>query len=311
MDRTISLTQTGANQIDLLVACAKGAGAACGTSTSTSATISNVQRPYAAVRSSGPIVGAWLSEVGGASQGANSFEVCEPQTRPAARTTSRSPSTSPPASRTASTSRIRPIRSGSGRARRTSSAAGPIQAPFASEYRDNLANGCTGPFAVNTSDPSCADAGTSPYDCVKLVNGVKTGGSSRVSPGRIADAPPEGYRYYCKNNWTDNNHGGVPIIPADDSRVIPVFVMPFGSTDGSGNPLLASGYVPIQTFATFYVTGFAGDPCASDDPAAGGRRQRLARRPFFKYIDTVNTGGDSGTACQAGSLGRCVAVMTR
>ena len=64
--------------------------------------------------------------------------------------------------------------------------------------------------------------------------------------------------YYCKNNWTNNNNGGVPIIPADDSRVIPVFVMPYGSTDASGNPLLASGYVPIQTFATFYVTGFAG-----------------------------------------------------
>ena len=76
---TISLKQAGANKIDLLVACTKGSGAACGTSTSTSKTISNVQRPYAAGTASGPISGAWLSEVGGASQDANSFEVCEPQ----------------------------------------------------------------------------------------------------------------------------------------------------------------------------------------------------------------------------------------
>ena len=103
----------------------------------------------------------------------------------------------------------------------------------------------------------------------------------------------------------------MPIIPPDDSRLIPVFVMPFGSTDGSGDPLLASGYVPIQTFATFYVTGFAGDPCASDDPQPPGAGNAWIVGHFFKYIDPVNSGGDSDTACQPGSLGRCVAVMTK
>ena len=38
----------------------------------------------------------------------------------------------------------------------------------------------------------------------------------------------------------------VPIIPANDSRLITVFVMPYGSTDASGNPLLKSGYVALQ-----------------------------------------------------------------
>ena len=51
---TVSLKQAGTNPINLLVTCTKGTGAACGTSTSTSATISNVQRPYAAGASSGP-----------------------------------------------------------------------------------------------------------------------------------------------------------------------------------------------------------------------------------------------------------------
>ena len=166
------------------------------------------------------------------------------------------------------------------------------------------------PFAVNTSDPTCAAAGTSPYDCVKLVNGVKNGPFRQGLSDHIADSPPTGEHYYCKNNWTDNNHGGVPIIPADDSRLIAVFVMPYGSTD-TGNPLLGSGYVPIQTFATFYVTGFEGDPCSSDDPApptpetpgssaisssTSTRQQRRSQRHPLRPRD---------------SLGRCVAVMTK
>jgi Flp pilus assembly protein TadG len=308
---TISLKQAGANKIDLLVACTKGSGAACGTSTSTSKTIPNVQRPYAAGTASGPISGAWLSEVGGASQDANSFEVCEPQ-NPAGCTHNLAVTINVAASLQNSQHYADPsysIRIGTSQGNVVG--CGANASPSASEYRQNLANGCTGPFAVNTSDPTCAAAGTSPYDCVKLVNGVKNGPFQQGLADRIANSPPTGTHYYCKNNWTDNNNGGVPIIPADDSRVIPVFVMPYGSTDGSGNPLLPSGYVPIQTFATFYVTGFAGDPCASDDPQPSGGGNAWLVGHFFKYIDTVNSGGTSDTPCEPGSLGRCVAVMTK
>jgi Putative Flp pilus-assembly TadE/G-like len=308
---TISLKQAGANQINLLVTCAKGNGAACGKSTSTSATISNVQRPYAAGAASGPISGAWISEVGGASQDANSFEVCESQNATGC-THNLAVTIDVAASLQNSqhfTDATYPIRIGTSQGNVVGCGANP--SPSASQYRQNLGQGCTGPFAVNTSDQTCTTAGTSPYDCVKLVSGVKNGPFQQGLSDRIVNSPPTGDHYYCKNNWTDNNNGGVPTIPADDSRLITVFVMPYGSTDASGNPLLGSGYVPIKTFATFYVTGFAGDPCSSDDPAPSNAGNAWLVGHFIKYVEPVNNEGGSGNLCDPKSLGPCVAVMTK
>jgi hypothetical protein len=308
---TVSLKQAGANQINLLVSCAKGTGAACGSSKSTSATISNVQRPYAAGTASGPITGAWVSEIGGASQDANSFEVCENQdknqcshnlvvTVNVAASLQNSQHYADPTDA---------IRIGTSQANVVGCGANP--SPSASQYRQNLGQGCTGPFAINTSDPACTAAGTSPYDCVELVNGVKNGPFQQGLSDHIVNSPPAGDQYYCKNNWTNNNNGGVPIIPANDSRLISVFVMPYGSTDASGNPLLGSGYVPIQNFATFYVTGFAGDPCSSDDPAPPNAGNAWLVGHFIKYVDPNNNNVGSGGACDPSSLGPCVAVMTK
>jgi Putative Flp pilus-assembly TadE/G-like len=308
---TISLKQAGANQINLVVSCTKGTGAACGKSTSTSATISNVQRPYAAGTASGPITGAWLSEVGGASQDANSFEVCESQ-NPAGCTHSLVVTIDVAASLQDSqhfADPNYPIRVGTSQGDVVG--CGANASPSGSQYRQNLGQGCTGPFALNSSDPTCAAAGTSPYDCVLLVSGVKNGPFQQGLSDRIVNSPPAGDQYYCQNNWTNNNNGGVPIIPANDSRLITVFVMPYGSTDASGNPLLKSGYVPIKSFATFYVTGFAGDPCASDDPAPPNAGNAWLVGHFIKYINPNDNGGDNGTVCDPSSLGPCVGVMTK
>jgi hypothetical protein len=306
---TISLNQAGANQVNLLVTCAKGNGAACGNTTSTSATISNVQRPYAVGTASGLISSATLSE-GGLSD-ANSFEVCESQnaagcihtlvvTVDVAASLQNSQHFADP---------TYPIRLGTSQGDVVGCGANP--SPSASQYRQNLGQGCTGPFTVNTSDLTCATAGTSPYDCVELVSGVKNGPFQMGLSDRIANSPPAGDHYYCKNTWTNNNNGGVPIIPPDDSRLITVFVMPYGSTDASGKPLLPSGYVPIKSLATFYVTGFAGDPCASDDPAPPNAGNAWLVGHFIKYIDPNDNGGDSNTPCDPSSLGPCVAVMTK
>jgi hypothetical protein len=308
---TISLNGAAENQINLAITCTKGTGAACGKTTSTSATISNVQRPYAAGTASGPISGAWLSEIGGASKDADSFQVCESQntagcshnlvvTIDVGASLQNSQHYSDP---------TYPIRLGTSQGNVVGCGANP--SPSASQYRQNLTTGCTGPFAVNTSDPTCAAAGTSPYDCVELVNGVKNGPFQQGLGAAIATSPRPGKQYYCKNNWTNNNNGGVPIIPANDSRLIGVFVMPYGSTDASGNPLLSSGYVPIKSFATFYVTGFAGDPCASDDPAPPNAGNAWLVGHFIKYVNPNDNDGGSGTLCDPNSLSPCVAVMTK
>ena len=308
---TVSLKQAGTNPINLLVTCTKGTGAACGTSTSTSATISNVQRPYAAGTSSGLITSALITEVGPQTPDANSFEVCEAQdnnqcthnlavTINVAGSLQNSQHFADPSYA---------VRVGTSQGNVVGCGANP--SPSGSQYRQNLANGCTGPFAVNTSDPTCAAAGTSPYDCVKLVNGVKNGPFQQGLSDHIVNSPPSGDHYYCTNNWENNNNGGVPVIPADDSRLISVFVMPYGSTDASGNPLLGSGYVPIKSFATFYVTGFAGDPCSSDDQAPPNAGNAWLVGHFIKYVNANDNVGNSGTLCNPSALGPCVAVMTK
>jgi Putative Flp pilus-assembly TadE/G-like len=305
---TVSLKQAGANQINLLVACTKGSGAPCGSSTS--ATISNVQRAYAAGTSSGPITGAWISEVGGATQDADSYEVCEAQnnntcthnlvvTVDVAGTLQDTQHFSDPSYA---------VRIGTSQGNVVGCGANP--SPSASQYRANLAQGCTGPFQLNTSDPTCTQATVSPFDCVLLVSGVKNGPFQQGLTDRIVTSPPAGSHYYCANNWVNNNSGGVPIIPANDSRLISLFVMPYGSTDSSGAPLLKSGYVPIQNFATFYVTGFAGDPCASDDPAPPNAGNAWVVGHFIKYISTVG-GNTNQVSCTQTTFGNCVAVLNK
>jgi hypothetical protein len=311
---TISLNGAGENQIKLLVTCAKGTGAACGKTTSTSGTVANVQTPYATGAASGPIFGAWLSANGGATQDANSFEVCEPQD--GNQCTHNLVVTIDVASATLQNSQhyadpaytIRP-----GTSQGDVVGCGANAGHSGSDYRDNLASGCTGPFAINNSDPTCAAANTSPYDCLLVVGGVKTGPFGQGLAAAIATSPPRGKRYYCSNNWTDNNNGGVPVIPANDSRLIGVFVMPYGSTDTNGNPLLTTGYVPIKSFAMFYVTGFANDPCSSDapQPASVKNGQAWVVGHFIKYINPNDNPVNNGTLCDLSSLSPCVAVMTK
>src|SRR5262249_28823330 len=136
--------------------------------------------------------------------------------------------------------------------------------------------------------------------------GVKEGPFQQGMNDRIVASPPNGGQYYCPNNWTNNNQGGVPVLPHNDSRIVEVFIIPYGSMDANGNPLLSSGYVPIQSFAAFYVTGSDGVGCSSDSPSPNAQ----VTGHFIKYIDTLG-GGTGGGGCVLSSLGTCVAVLTK
>jgi Flp pilus assembly protein TadG len=311
---TITLQQTGSNQINLLVTCTKGTGAACGSTSSTSATITNVQRPYAAGTSSGAIAGAWISELGGATQDANSYEVCEAQDGNSCThnlIVTADVTGSLQASQHFSDPNY-PIRIGTSNGNVVG--CGANASPSGSQYRINLGQGCTGPFQLNTTDPTCANATVSPFDCVVLASGIKNGPFGQGIDDRVVNAPPNGGHYYCPNNWVDNNGGAAPIIPNDDSRIITLFVMPYGSTDANGVPLLKSGYVPIQDFATFYVTGWGqqggqGDPCGSDAGAPSNAGNAWIVGHFITYVSTV--GGAGSGSCVVNSLNQCVATLTK
>lgn len=294
---------SGSKEISLLVKCKQETTSAC-PAKSTEATVKDVHRAYSANSTrSGSIGGAWVSEVGGQPQDANSYEVCEAQNG------------------NSCTHKLVVTVDVEGSLANAASFADPLrQLKFegnhgvivgcppttgegASEFREHLEKGCPGTYGINTADPSCT-SNSEPFDCLKVdINGKKTGALKGLA-ARI-EKETSTRHFYCANNWQNTNGGGVPQIPKNDSRIVEVFVMPYGSINEAGQAILASGRVPIQDFAVFYVTGFSGDKCSSD-PSTGNAE---IVGHFIKYINTVNNGG--GQKCVLNSLGTCVAILTR
>jgi Flp pilus assembly protein TadG len=289
---------SGSREVSLVVECKKEAGSPCEKTSNSSATIKNVHRIYAASESgSGPITGAWISEVGGAAQGANSFEACEGCTHKLVVTVDVGGSL---ADAQKFSDPVYHMRFGSPQAEVVGCE--PGKEASGSDYRDSLSKGCQHRYKINTSDPNCTSK-TEPYDCIGFASGVKTGPFSQGLEKRLATEVPSGTKYYCANNWTNSNAGGVPLLPGDDSRIIQVFIEPYAAN--------GSKSVPIQDFATFYVTGWDGDGCKStthpDD--AAGKGEVVGH--FVKYINTLGNQEGGGPKCSLNSLGQCVAVLTR
>jgi hypothetical protein len=281
-----------------VVECKKEAGSPCEKTANSSATIKDVHRIYAASESgSGTIAGAWISEVGGLAQDANTFEVCEGCTHKLVVTVDVAGSL---ADAQQYSDPLYHMRFGSPQAEVVGCEPGKEASGAA--YRENLARGCQHTYQINTSDPNCTSK-AEPYDCIGLASGVKTGPFAQGLADRFINEPPTGTKFYCPNNWTNSNGGNVPLIPSDDSRVIQLFVEPYAAT--------GSNSAPIQDFATFYVTGWDGDSCNStthpEDSAAKGE----VVGHFVKYINTVSNQEGGGPKCTLNSLGQCVAVLTR
>jgi hypothetical protein len=95
------------------------------------------------------------------------------------------------------------------------------------------------------------------------------------------------------------------VIPNNDPRIVQVFIMPYGSVNSEGKSVLGSGEVPIQDFASFYVTGFPGDSCESDPKT--GNAEIVGH--FIKYVNVVPESG-TGEGCKLESFGTCHAVLT-
>jgi hypothetical protein len=281
---------TGSNGIDLTVKCdATVTGSPCYTGKSknnTSATISDVQRAYAAgSATSGTIENAIVSENGVGD--ANSFALGSTHnlsvTVDVAGSLQDAQSVSDP---------LYVMRFGSST---SASQTGAVACPPGGQggFKTNLINGCSGLYAINTTDAACANTDpTKPTgaDCVNTDNGLKTGQLRQGLSTRFANAS-------CPNHWSS-----YPNIPNDDPRIVAVFITAYGSFGGSGN----TAY-PIQNFAAFYVTGWDGDPCGSDD--AAGKDQLVGH--FIKYINPFDSSGGGTQLCQPNSFGTCVAVLTR
>jgi Putative Flp pilus-assembly TadE/G-like len=176
--------------------------------------------------------------------------------------------------------------------------------PSYPNLRDEIANGCSPSYTINTGQacPSTLTALWStaqPWNCV----GTQTGSSvGQVTQGMQLRILGGANTCTAPNNWSQ-----FPNFPAGDPRILPVFLTPFGTFDGSGN-----GVFPVEGFAYFYVTGWGGngnntDPCTSDDTAASG----YIVGHFIKYVEKLDSQGGSGQACDPTTFTSCVAVMTQ
>jgi hypothetical protein len=172
--------------------------------------------------------------------------------------------------------------------------------PDLSNLRLEIAQGCAPQYEINTG-AACPPGASSlwatpqPWDCVAIQTGGAVGQLEQGMQIRILGGV--GNTCTAPNNWAS-----FPNLPQDDPRIVPVFVTPFGTFQGSGNET-----VPVSNFATFYVTGWDSSPCAGDDPVPD---KGYIVGHFIKYIFALNTGGGSGELCNFNAFGSCIAVMT-
>jgi hypothetical protein len=288
---------SGSKEVSLLVECKKQTGSPC-EAANTSATIKDVHRIYAASEArSGTIAGAWISEAGGLAQDANTFEACTGCSHKLVVTVDVSGSL---ADAQKYSDPLYHMRFGSSQAEVVGCEPGKEASGAA--YREHLAQGCEHSYQINTADPNCTSK-TEPYDCIGFASGVKTGPFSQGLNDRLVSSPPAGKKFYCPNNWTNSNGGGVPLIPSDDSRVIQLFIEPYAANGANS--------APIQDFATFYVTGWDGDSCKSTSHPDDSTSKGEIVGHFVKYINTLSNQEGGGPKCSTNSLGQCVAVLTR
>jgi hypothetical protein len=191
--------------------------------------------------------------------------------------------------------------------------------PNYSQLKDELANGCRPQYTRNTGQTCPAGASAlwatvQPWNCAAIQTGqaanqVPAGLNTRILG---SDKPST---CTVPNRWPDVNGDGQPDYNVGDPRIVPVFIVPFGSFQGSG-----SGTVPVKDFAFFYVTGWTGqgggfnNPCQGngDDPVPGNDPASIVGH-FIKYVQNPNEGGSGQLPCDfdPNSLGGCVAVMTK
>jgi hypothetical protein len=113
------------------------------------------------------------------------------------------------------------------------------------------------------------------------------------------------------SRWAEYWETGVFLPDLMDERIINLFMVPYGSFEGSGNST-----VPITNFAAFYITGWGGKP-GFENPCEGNDIDEFVGTPepawiygrFIKYVETLS-GSTGSTPCDFADFGSCTPVLT-
>jgi putative Flp pilus-assembly TadE/G-like protein len=182
-----------------------------------------------------------------------------------------------------------------------------IDCDSGTNFRDEIAYGCYTPFGLNTDYPGCPRTTPNvPVDCVDVETGDKVGQLKQGMNIRFTD-PATGACY--PNNWAT-----YPNLPTSDRRIVPLILTDFGAFTGSGGS--PTDEVAVRRFASFYVTGWDGASCASNEtyPFAGSEKGNIWGH-FIIHIAPPTFGrGDPETRCQFNTefdIDTCIAVLTR
>ena len=177
----------------------------------------------------------------------------------------------------------------------------------ASADEDAIINGCPRPLYIWPVGTACVTPTNSPdptpIDCVGNTPGNRT---SKI-PGAIRDRVGSS----C-NNWNAyrDSNGATTFPPGDPRMMTFIITSPADLSGKSGS----KPDIPIQLFATFYVTGADrmtgnGNGCQNEPyPGPGNKDQAAIWGHWIKWANTTGTGG--GESCKPNEFGACVAVLT-
>jgi hypothetical protein len=170
--------------------------------------------------------------------------------------------------------------------------------PNIPNLRGEIAQGCAPGYTADDTGAACPSynalwSTAQPWYCVKsqtggpVPNQIDQGFNQRIQGGA--------------NGCVDDN--AWPNYPLNDTRIVPLFLTPFGSFQGNGNDVY-----PVTGFGAFYVTGYNGDPCPNATPNVpkGGIVGH-----FINYIVHDPGSTPSPKFCDINSLVPCIPVLVK
>ena len=160
----------------------------------------------------------------------------------------------------------------------------------ASQFRNSIVNGCSTPYQINSAgycpDPSPPPG---PATCVGTQTGTNAGPTLQGLDARFASCPAIQWPA-----WKDG-----------DPRVVKLMITDFSALGGSGTTT-----VPVTDFAGFYITGWTGSTCGTNDPPPPNVdiKKGAIWGHFIQYVaPDPFSGGDQ--TCDRNSLRPCIPVL--